>query len=217
MADAPCAGCGKPLGDGDYDVGPAEREYHPACFVCKKCKKPFPGGEFFDGGDKNPYHEACLPKTAPGPGPASAAAAAAASAPADKCDGCAKEFGKGETYVSLKPKEGSTSKGLNFHDKCFVCDDCKQPIGTKPYAVSHGKPVHESCTHGAIARKTGAANEFEQDLKCAACGDVVRGRKKDFNGGVYHLTCLRCSKCSLGITGDCFLVDGKPVCHRCNK
>ena len=205
MADSPCAGCGKPMGYGDYEEA-CGKEYHVECFVCCFCKKPFEGGRFFEE-DSQPCHEECIPK-----GPAKEKAAP------KSCAECGNVIGPGTEAFKVKYKDEDEAK--MYHLKCIKCADCGKPIGEAKHAISHGRPVHTGCMHGA-QRADGAADvsEFAEDLKCSHCGEVIRGRKKEVpEFGSFHLTCFKCCKCGLGITGDTFYKDpgtGKARCHRC--
>jgi hypothetical protein len=205
MADAPCTGCGKPMGSGDYEVANG-KEYHVECFVCCFCQKPFPNGEFTMENDK-PCHVKCADANAKPKAPAAAP---------DICAACNKVIPPGVEMFAVKDATDKSIKRI-FHTACFTCSDCGKPIGQKKHAISHGQPVHVECMHGA-QQTSGPAAEFAADLKCQRCGEAIKGQKKEVpEFGSFHLTCFRCSVCSLGITKDYFKdpSTGKPRCHRC--
>lgn len=216
-----CQGCKKPVKPEEDFFEVAGKEYHDPCFNCFSCKKNMAAtGAYIEERGLPFCADACVSKYLTGSKTAAVAAPAAASAPVmmDKCDGCGVQFANKEEYVSLKSKE--SDKKMNFHDKCFVCAECKQPIGTQAYGVSNGKPIHEGCSKGAIVSKTQGANEFT-GVTCYACGAAITGRKKTIPGkGDCHLTCApRCARCGLGVS-DTFFMDGENViCHRaaCQK
>ena len=204
MADLPCGGCGKPMGDGEY-VTIDDKDWHTPCFVCNICKKPFPGGSYVIH-DGKPVHGKCAP-TKGGGGDGGGGETT--------CTECKKPFPAGGAIVD--------AQGRSFHPDCVKCSDCGKVIGTAKYAVMHGKPVHLTCGHGAQLQAPGTAapaSEFAQSLMCKGCGLQIKGQKKtvpDF--GDYHMTCFKCGKCGLGVTQE-FLKDtatGKPWCHRCFK
>jgi hypothetical protein len=203
MADAPCTGCGKPMGTGDYEVA-LGKEYHVECFVCHYCKKPFPGGKFCQH-EGHICHSACIP-----------AAAAAPPRPETLCGKCRQPIPPGADCFNLKTTEPGDA-GKVYHLNCIDCDDCKKPIGQAKYALTHGRPVHLGCMHGAQQTK-GPAQEFAEGLQCSHCGELIRGQKKEVPGfGTYHLTCFKCCKCGLGIREQFFKDPdtGKARCHRC--
>jgi hypothetical protein len=208
MADAPCAGCNKPMGYGDYEVANG-KEYHLECFVCSFCQKPFPNGEFQLHNDK-PCHEKCIDLNAK-PKPKE-------PEPRDMCAACDKVIAPGVEMFAVKDATDRTLKRV-YHTACFTCKDCGKPIGQKKHAISHGQPVHQECMHGAQQTfGDEKATEFAEDLKCDRCGEAIRGQKKtvpDF--GTFHLTCFRCCACGLGITKEFFKdpATGKARCHRC--
>lgn len=217
-----CAACKKPLTGDIIDIDD-NMSFHEVCFKCAatNCKKPLE--EYFEEKGKFYCSEKCIPKG----GPPAAEGAPTKIAKAEvyiavSCNGCGVEFKPKEEYIVVKPKDAnSTTAPSAYHDKCFVCDECKEPIGNLPYGVSHGKPIHEKCSHGAIVSKTQGANEFEENLICATCKDRIRGRNKSatINGVLtyFHLTCLKCSKCGLGIRDDMFVENDAIICHRCHK
>lgn len=227
-----CASCSGPVPAECIEFN--DQVFCDKCFKCKQCRKALEE-EVFDEVEngKTVFYcsEACLKKKTASSAPpsttirpsAGAANTLPASDPASSCDGCKKVFAPKEEFILLKGKDGSATT-LRFHDNCFVCSECKKPIGNAPYGVSHGKPIHADgpCAHGAITSKTQGSNEFEEDLECEKCGDRIRGRKKEYqtsDGKMhrFHLTCLRCSKCSLGITDSLYVINDQPVCHRCHK
>lgn len=207
MADAPCAGCGKPMGYGDYEVAD-DKEYHVECFVCSFCQKPFENGEYCWDNTKRPCHKKCI-EVNDKPKPK--------AVEPDICAECNKVIAQGAEFFAVKDGKDGTVKRL-YHMCCFTCKDCGKVIGQKKYALSHGQPVHQECMHGAQST-SGAASEFAENLTCLRCGEPIRGQKKEVPefGGSYHLTCFRCSVCSLGITKEFFKdpQTGKPRCHRC--
>ena len=216
MSDAPCAGCGKPMGDGDYDEAEVDGktlEFHPQCFHCARCRGEFPNGEYFVEKGKLYCSDKCadaankLVKTKEAP------------KPTDKCADCGKDIMEGDEFFAVKDGKDSAVKRA-YHPECFKCPECGKPIGKERYWIDHGLPVHEACKHGGVrADYHGGEKEFDADETCARCGDRIRGQKKvvpDF--GTFHLSCFKCCKCNLGITKE-FYKDpagsGGALCHRC--
>jgi DNA-directed RNA polymerase subunit N (RpoN/RPB10) len=205
MADAPCAGCGKPMGFGDYEVA-NDKEYHTECFVCYFCRKPFPNGEFFMHND-HPCHNKCIDVNAVKP----------TEKKVDLCAECGKEIPENYEFLAIKDPKDDKVKRM-YHPQCVMCAECGKQIGDAKYGLSHNKAVHEACLHAKQTFKGEATNEFDEDLKCDRCNEQIRGQRKVVpNFGTFHLTCFRCVACGLGIT-DKFFKDpasGKALCHRC--
>lgn len=190
------------MGNGDY-MEAFGKEFHMECFVCSVCKKDFPDNLYVDL-DGKPAHQACTkPK----------------KVLVDKielCDGCKTPLQQGENCYRLKQSDGTVQQ---FHDRCVMCADCGKPIGTAKYGLSHGKPVHMTCMHGAQVTKDGP-DQFAEDDLCKRCNERIQGQRKVVPGfGHFHLTCFRCCKCNLGIrTDQSFIKDsasGLPICPRC--
>lgn len=213
MADAPCAGCGKVLGFGEYTEA-FGKEYHVDCFVCYCCKKPFPDGAFVNV-DGKAAHDECAKKHAPLPSQQQRDTTVRTQAEADTCAGCAKPIVAGSNFLKT---EGNGGKASFFHQDCAKCADCGKPIGQGKFGLSQGRPVHASCMHGA-QETTGAPAEFNADDPCPTCGKRIQGQRKVTSLGNFHLTCFKCYRCGLGIRVEekYFQENGKPLCHRCQK
>lgn len=64
--------------------------------------------------------------------------------PSKVCDGCGMDFAPGEKKVGYERR--------TYHEKCFICDDCKQPIGTQQFIKKDGKRLCEKCFDSGYAR-----------------------------------------------------------------
>jgi hypothetical protein len=192
------------MGYGDYQEA-LGKEYHIECFVCFYCKKGFPDSKFFTHED-HLCHEKCIPKSSAKEGPAEKRT----------CKECGHVIAPGTEFYRIK-YTGDT-EARDYHLRCVKCKECGKLIGLGKHAISHDQPVHIGCMHGAEQTK-GPAQEFSEELKCTACGEQIRGRKKEVpEFGSFHLTCFKCCKCNLGITGEIYYKDpatGKARCHRC--
>ena len=104
------------------------------------------------------------------------------------------------------------TKGASYHTECFRCAYCDRPI-TGAYSEYKGKNYHTECFERHVA------------LKCALCGDIIRGEYlQDFWGNSY---CLRhdhdapvCDSCGRFIAekttgGGVRYDDGRFICNLC--
>ena len=54
------------------------------------------------------------------------------------------DFAPGEKKVGYERR--------TYYEKCFICDDCKQPIGTQQFIKKDGKRLCEKCFDSGYAR-----------------------------------------------------------------
>lgn len=111
-----------------------------------------------------------------------------------RCAGCRKSIT--QTYCQ--------ALGQNWHDGCFRCGACQQPIGNQPFAAHKNRPYHANC----LAKAKG--------LVCAACGQILNDRYLTVKGAHYHPQCFTCRACGQGIGQQGYLEkDGAPYHSHC--
>ena len=64
--------------------------------------------------------------------------------PSKVCEACGGDFAAGEKKVGYQSK--------TFHEKCFTCDECKQPIGTQQFIRREDKRLCGSCFDTGYAK-----------------------------------------------------------------
>ena len=64
--------------------------------------------------------------------------------PSKVCEACGGDFAPGEKKVGYQSK--------TFHEKCFTCDECKQPIGTQQFIRRDDKRLCGSCFDTGYAK-----------------------------------------------------------------
>ena len=64
--------------------------------------------------------------------------------PSKVCEACGGDFSQGEKKVGYQSK--------TFHEKCFVCDECKQPIGTQQFIRKDDKRLCGKCYDTGYAK-----------------------------------------------------------------
>ena len=64
--------------------------------------------------------------------------------PSKVCEICGRDFAPGEKKVGYQSK--------TFHEKCFICDECKQPIGTQQFIRREDKRLCGKCYETGYAR-----------------------------------------------------------------
>merc|ERR550532_955048 len=102
-----CDECGKIIGIESKDLSYKEKHWHEDCFVCSKCRTSLVDKQFGSKADRiycGPCYDAQF---------------------ATRCDGCGDVFRAGMKKMEYKTRQ--------WHEKCFVCCTCKNPIGTKSF------------------------------------------------------------------------------------
>ena len=64
--------------------------------------------------------------------------------PSKVCDACGNDFAPGQKKVGYQSK--------TFHENCFVCDECKQPIGSKQFIRREDKRLCGGCFDTSYAK-----------------------------------------------------------------
>ncbi|XP_073252671.1 testin-like isoform X2 [Porites lutea] len=177
-----CENCKKPIGPGAKDVDVRGRHWHEECFVCSQpdCEKPLLNQGFTFKDDKLICHP-CRGIT-----------------PSKVCEACGGDFAPGEKKVGYQSK--------TFHEKCFTCDECKQPIGTQQFIRREDKRLCGSCFDTGYAKI------------CVKCKEPIKSSSVKHDGNSYHSECFVCSMCSQPLAGKPFTKhEGSNICQDCYR
>lgn len=151
------------------------KTYHPEHFLCSSCHQPIK--DSFQIRDDAVFCSDCFNKKF-----------------AEICAKC-KEVIRDTSVQAF---------GKSYHPNCFLCKECKKPIGLDQYYEIDGKPVCEKCyknKHAPI---------------CAQCKQEIEGEVTTAFDHQYHPECFKCTKCKKPITDDTFIIiGGKPICATC--
>ena len=60
------------------------------------------------------------------------------------CEACSGDFATGEKKVGYQSK--------TFHERCFICDECKNPIGTQQFIRRDDKRLCGKCFDSGYAK-----------------------------------------------------------------
>ncbi|CAG7700952.1 unnamed protein product [Allacma fusca] len=132
--------------------------WHQDCFVCNLCQQSLADKEIFCKDDQ-PYCINCYDQQY-----------------VEKCAKCSKIL-VGET-VEYESKQ--------YHDNCFCCDQCSNPIGSASFFPREGKIFCESCYTEKFGKR------------CKSCQQIISpssGFGLVFKEEHYHRDCFLCSKC----------------------
>ncbi|MBF0610749.1 MAG: protein DA1 [Magnetococcales bacterium] len=83
--------------------------------------------------------------------------------------------------------------GGNWHSQCFICPECRQPIGSGQFFEKKGYPFHPEC----YARKHAPL--------CHGCETPIVGTIITALGKSFHSQCFLCSACGKPIQAGGFL------------
>jgi len=89
---------------------------------------------------------------------------------------------------------------LQWHQKCFVCTNCKKPLGGQKCTQKRGKAYCDPCYEEVFR------------TKCTLCKRIIDGPVLEI-GPVdspfpYHQDCFRCQTCDTPLKGQRFFVKG---------
>lgn len=92
--------------------------------------------------------------------------------------------------------------GKRYHQQCFVCDSCNQPIeAEKEFSLKDdGRMICGRCTVFPV---------------CAGCHKKMTGTITHANGKQYHPDCFKCEECNTKLVGGYAKVGDRCVCKAC--
>merc|ERR1712029_158388 len=173
-----CDECGKVIGIDSKDLSYKEKHWHESCFKCSKCKTSLVDKQFGSKADRiycGPCYDAQF---------------------ATRCDGCGDVFKAGMKKMEYKTRQ--------WHEKCFVCCTCKQPIGTKSFIPKEHDIYCAKCYEEKFA------------TKCIKCNKVITQGGVTYRNEPWHRECFTCTHCQKSLAGQRFTSrDDKPYCADC--
>ncbi|XGW24791.1 hypothetical protein V3C99_006340 [Haemonchus contortus] len=173
-----CDECAKPIGIDSKDLSYKDKHWHEHCFLCNMCKISLVDMPFGSKNDRifcsNCYDQAF----------------------ATRCDGCNEIFRAGMKKMEYKGKQ--------WHDKCFCCAHCKNPIGTKSFIPKNEDVYCGSCYEEKFA------------TRCNKCRKVITTGGVTYKNEPWHRECFCCTHCNVSLAGQRFTSkDEKPYCANC--
>ncbi|CAD5117049.1 DgyrCDS5872 [Dimorphilus gyrociliatus] len=173
-----CEACQKVIGTEFKDVCYEDKHWHENCFICCCCEKSLVN-EPFATKENSLYCANCYEEQF-----------------AMRCDSC------------TKPLRGGMKKfeydGKKYHEECFVCFLCSEPIGSRSFVPREGNITCIGCYE----------EKFSQ--KCTACTKPITKGGVGYKGNPYHKDCFTCTECSLPLAGEKFASkDEQPYCINC--
>ncbi|XP_056157128.1 four and a half LIM domains protein 2-like [Lampris incognitus] len=83
-------------------------------------------------------------------------------------------------------------KGYNWHEKCFSCHRCQQPIGTKTFVQKEGSNYCLPCYEKQFA------------LQCVDCKKPITTGGVTYRDQPWHKDCFVCIGCKQQLSGQRF-------------
>ncbi|CAF1222944.1 unnamed protein product [Rotaria sordida] len=173
-----CDECRRKIGTDSKDLSYRDRHWHEKCFFCSMCKTPLVDKPFACINEKL-YCGECYNQQF-----------------ATRCDKCHQIFRPGTKKLEYR--------GQQFHEHCFTCYSCSQPIGTKSFIPRDQKSYCIPC--------------YEQHFatKCTGCLKVISQGGVTYKDQPWHRECFTCTNCKNSLASQRFTArDGHPYCSDC--
>ncbi|XP_041976255.1 paxillin homolog 1 isoform X3 [Aricia agestis] len=173
-----CEECNKTIGIDSKDLSYKDKHWHEACFLCAKCRVSLVDKQFGSKLDKI-YCGNCYDAQF-----------------ASRCDGCGEVFRAGTKKMEYKTRQ--------WHEKCFCCVVCKNPIGTKSFIPREQEIYCAGCYEDKFA------------TRCVKCNKILTQGGVTYKNEPWHRECFTCTHCDTSLAGQRFTSrDDKPYCAEC--
>ncbi|XP_076177255.1 four and a half LIM domains protein limpet isoform X3 [Ptiloglossa arizonensis] len=173
-----CEECNKIIGIDSKDLSYKDKHWHEACFLCNRCRVSLVDKQFGSKVDKI-YCGNCYDAQF-----------------ASRCDGCGEIFRAGTKKMEYKTRQ--------WHEKCFCCVVCKNPIGTKSFIPREQEIYCAGCYEDKFA------------TRCVKCNKIINSGGVTYKNEPWHRDCFTCSNCNNSLAGQRFTSrDDKPYCADC--
>lgn len=173
-----CEQCKEKIGCDSKDLSFKERHWHEKCFKCSACGTSLADRPFATK-EEQLYCSDCYDERF-----------------AARCDGCQGVFKAGMRKYEYR--------GQQWHEECFLCVECKQPIGAKSFIPRENQVVCVPCYEAKYAQR------------CTKCSEVIRRGGVTYKGNPWHKECFTCTNCTKQLAGLKFTSkDEQPYCADC--
>ncbi|XP_021569901.1 four and a half LIM domains protein 3 isoform X1 [Carlito syrichta] len=173
-----CAECQQLIGHDSRELFYEDRHFHEGCFRCCRCQRSL-ADEPFTCQDSELLCNDCY-----------------CSAFSSQCSAC------GETVMpgSRKLEYG----GQTWHEHCFLCSGCEQPLGSRSFVPDKGAHYCVPCYENKFAPR------------CARCSKTLTQGGVTYRDQPWHRECLVCTGCQTPLAGQQFTSrDEDPYCVAC--
>ncbi|XP_045544900.1 four and a half LIM domains protein 2 isoform X4 [Salmo salar] len=173
-----CEVCSLPIGCNCKDLSYKDCHWHEQCFKCAKCSRPL-AEKPFAAKDEQLLCTECYSHEY-----------------SSKCSTCKKTIMPGSRKMDYK--------GNSWHETCFLCHRCQQPIGTKSFIPKDNGYFCVSCFEKQFA------------YQCCACKKAITTGGVTYNDKPWHRECFLCIGCKKQLSGQRFTSrENYPYCLDC--
>jgi len=173
-----CEDCKTPIGTDSKDLSYKDKHWHERCFKCCDCHVSLVDHPFAFKNERL-YCADCHDNNF-----------------AARCDGCGGLFKAGMKKFEYKGKQ--------WHEQCFCCKVCLQPIGSKSFIPRDQEVVCVPCYEEQYAQR------------CLKCNGVINKGGITYKNTPWHRECFMCTQCNKQLAGEKFTSkDEKPFCAEC--
>ncbi|KAM4903937.1 four and a half LIM domains protein 5 [Sylvia borin] len=174
----PCEGCKQPIECSSKDLAYKGRHWHEGCFRCAKCRRSLVEKPFA-AKDEVLLCTECYSDDY-----------------SSKCFHCQKTIMPGSRKMEFK--------GSSWHESCFVCQHCQQPLGTQPLITKDNENYCVPCFEKQFAHH------------CYACKKVITSGGVTYDDQPWHKECFVCAVCKTQLSSQRFISqDEYPYCVDC--
>uniref|UniRef100_A0A2K5DZT1 Four and a half LIM domains 2 n=2 Tax=Platyrrhini TaxID=9479 RepID=A0A2K5DZT1_AOTNA len=173
-----CEECGKPIGCDCKDLSYKDRHWHEACFHCSQCRSSLVDKPFAAKEDQLLCTD-CY-----------------SNEYSSKCQECKKTIMPGTRKMEYK--------GNSWHETCFICHRCQQPIGTKSFIPKDNQNFCVPCY------------EKQHAMQCVQCKKPITTGGVTYREQPWHKECFVCTACRKQLCGQRFTArDEFAYCLNC--
>uniref|UniRef100_A0A8D0ULR3 Four and a half LIM domains 2 n=1 Tax=Sus scrofa TaxID=9823 RepID=A0A8D0ULR3_PIG len=152
-----CEECGKLIGCDCKDLSYKDRHWHEACFHCSRCRSSLVDKPFAAKEDQVLCTDCYSQEYS------------------SRCQECRKAIMPGTRKMEYK--------GSSWHETCFTCHRCQQPIGTKSFIPKDGQNFCVPCY------------EKQHALQCIQCKKPITSGGVTYREQPWHRECFVCTAC----------------------
>ncbi|KAE8602864.1 hypothetical protein XENTR_v10014156 [Xenopus tropicalis] len=173
-----CERCKKPIECNSKDLAYKDSHWHETCFKCDKCDHSLVEKPFA-AKDELLLCIECY-----------------STEYSSKCFGCRATIMPGSRKMEYN--------GSNWHETCFVCQSCREPVGNKPFIPKESKIYCMPCYEKQFANQ------------CKSCRKAITKGGLSFQEQQWHRECFVCTSCKKNLVGEKSTSrDESPYCVDC--
>lgn len=173
-----CVQCDQKIGINFKDLSYKGRHWHEQCFQCTDCGKSLLQ-QTFGTKDDRIYCGKCFDSNF-----------------GSRCVRCELVIPTGQRKVEYKSQ--------HWHEQCFLCIQCNEPIGTKSFVPKNDQVYCTECYEQTFA------------TRCFHCNEVIYSGGVMYKDKPWHPQCFVCKGCGMELSGTSFMCrDENPFCREC--